>query len=69
MTSIWDLVGVLSLISDEQPVRFEARSFNMLPHATTAVSALVIAARMYVALDHLLTIFTPPAATEHKESQ
>lgn len=55
---------VLPFISDEQPVRVQARSLNMFAHATARVGALVVAARVDVALDHLLAILPPPG---HKQ--
>ena len=55
---------MLAFIGDQQFVRFEAGSLHMLANATAREGALVVAARMNVALDHLLTILAPPVRTE-----
>lgn len=51
---------MLSFIGDKQPVWVQARSLNMLAHATARMGALVVAAGVYVPLHHLLAILAPP---------
>ena len=58
-------VVVNPLIGGHQLVSLITAQLNMFAHETARGCALVVAARVGVALHHLLPVLTPPASSAH----
>ncbi len=56
----WGVVGVVALVRGDQHARVAAAALHLLAHVAARVCALVVAARVRVALDNLLAVLAPP---------
>ena len=56
------LMVMQALVGRDQDARVCGRALHMLPHRAASGGALVVAARVRVALDHLLPILAPPVS-------